>query len=113
MSYWEPRWVRREIRSHGISVLTCYDATTSLILCPICSTISIDELCPEDREGSIPLTDAPLFASPEDMINHMRTHWHAKRYKKISVPTVREVSEESEEGALGKFVNSKPPSKRR
>lgn len=112
MSYWEPRWVRREVRSHGISVVTCYDVTTSLLLCPFCSTVSIDELCPEGREGSIPVADAPLFTSPEDLINHLRTHWHAKRYKRIKVPTAREASEESEEGALGKFVNSKPPGKR-
>lgn len=113
MSYWEPRWVRREFRSHGISVTTCYDVTTSLILCPVCSTMSIEELCPENREGSIPLADVPLFASIEDLVNHMKTHWHTKRYKKIGVPTAREVSEESEEGVLRKFVNIEQSSKRR
>ncbi len=112
MSYWEPRWVRREIKSHGISIITCYDTTTSLIICPICSTIAVDELCPENREGGIPVADAPLFASPEDLINHLRTHWHAKRYKKINVPTARGTGEESEEGALRKFVDSKRSGKR-
>ncbi|MEM4775012.1 MAG: hypothetical protein QW489_01460 [Sulfolobales archaeon] len=112
MSYWEPRWVRKEFSSHGITVVTCLDLTTSLMLCPICSTISIEELCPSDREGNLPVADVPLFFSVDDLINHMRTHWHAKRYKKIRVPTTREVSEESEKGVLRKFANGKPSGKR-
>lgn len=113
MSYWEPRWVRKEFRSHGITVVTCYDNTTSLILCPICSTISVEELCPEGREGNIPVADAPLFASVEDLINHMRTHWHGKRYKRVRVPTTRETAEEGEEGVLRKFADSEHTGKRR
>jgi hypothetical protein len=106
VSYWEPRWVRKEFKSHGITVVTCLDLSTSLILCPLCSSISIDDLCPEGREGNMPVTDTALFMSVEDLINHMRTHWHTKKYKKIKMPTVREVGEESEEGSLRQFTDS-------
>lgn len=105
--------MRKELRSHGITIVTCYDTTTSLFLCPICSTISIEELCPEGREGNIPVADVPLFVSVGDLIHHMRTHWHGKRYKRVSVPTTRATIEESEEGVLRKFANSEPSGKRR
>lgn len=108
MSYWEPRWVRKEFKSHGIAVVTCVDLSTSLILCPLCSSISIEDLCPEGREGNMPVTDSALFVSIEDLINHMRTHWHTKKYKKMKVPVAREASEESEESLLRQFTNDKP-----
>lgn len=113
MSFWEPRWVRKRFESHGITIVTCYDIVTSLIVCPICSSVSVDELCPENRDSSIVVTDAAFFITIEDLINHMRTHWHTKRYKKIKVPTSRELSEEGEESILRKLTNIESSSKRR
>lgn len=107
MSLWEPRWIRKDFKSYGISITTCYDITTSLIICPICSTVKIEELCPENREGNLPIADVPLFTSIEDLVYHMRTHWHAKRYKKMRISAERERSEESREGILRKFAGVK------
>ncbi|MCX8184385.1 MAG: hypothetical protein RMI56_05870 [Sulfolobales archaeon] len=113
MSFWEPKWVRKELKSHGISITTCYDITTSLIICPICSAVRIEELCPENREGNLPIADIPLFASIDDLIYHMRTHWHTKRYKKMRVSAERERSEESKESVLGKFTDIKYSGRRK
>jgi hypothetical protein len=110
LSSWEPRWVRRRVSAHGITVTTCYDLTTTLLVCPLCSDISIDELCPEGQEGVIPVSRAALFLTVEDLINHMRTHWHSKRYKRIGVPTAREGDEGGEEGILRRFSNVKSTS---
>jgi hypothetical protein len=107
LSSWEPRWVRRRVSAHGITVTTCYDLTTTLLVCPLCSDVSIDELCPEGQEGVIPVSRAALFLTAEDLINHMRTHWHSKRYKKVGIPTAREGGEGGEEGILGRFSNVK------
>jgi len=93
MSYgWEARWVRRKFKmAEGIEVETCYDLTSSLILCPLC--INISKVCPSSTEPSATLVSGAMyFFYPEDLFHHMRAHARMSEWSKAYV-----VSEEEEE----------------
>ncbi|MEM3973545.1 MAG: hypothetical protein QW320_04140, partial [Ignisphaera sp.] len=94
MSYsWEPKWIRRKIKiSEGIEVETCYDATSSMLLCPLC--IDINRVCPSHTEYSNIVPERSLyFFSIEDLIYHMKTHTR----EGVTGKLYTEVEEEGEE----------------
>jgi len=97
--YWEPRWVRRSITiANGITIETCLDLTTNLLVCPLC--VDIDKLCPyKDRESDVvPPANASYFFSEEDLIRHIYAHKEASwRHIVVYAETEEEEEEEQEE----------------
>ncbi len=69
---WEPRWVRVKISYAGMTVETCKDKVTGLLLCPIC--VDIDKVCPEGKEISVLSEDMAVFYTVEDLLHHLRAH---------------------------------------
>lgn len=96
--FWEPRWHRVSLDVGGLTVETCMDLTTNLLLCPAC--VKIDEVCPKDRESLKSSVSGPLFFFTEDLIHHLRAHLFINEAKRITIRREEEeegVEEESEE----------------
>lgn len=82
---WEPQWERVKVSYAGMTIETCRDRVTGLLLCPICS--DIDKICPEGKVISVVSEEMSVFFTPEDLIHHLRTHsgtWYSKRIKPIT-----------------------------
>jgi hypothetical protein len=97
MSYsWEPKWIRKKIAvAEGIEIETCYDASTGLMLCPLC--VNVSKVCPSSTEPTTIIPEnVPYFFSPEDIVHHMKTHAKAIETRKLY--TEVEVEEEEVEG---------------
>ena len=97
--YWEPRWIRKSIPiANGITIETCLDLTTNLLICPLC--VDIDKLCPyKDRESNVvPPANASYFFSEEDLIRHIYAHKDASwRYTVVYTEEEEEGEEHEEE----------------
>ncbi len=89
--HWEPRWVRRKFEIDGITIETCVDLATGMIVCPAC--VDVDSLCPhEDKPTSvIPRGSPSFFFSVTDLLRHMRAHRESAWRRKV------EEEEEAEE----------------
>ena len=92
MSYhWEPQWIRRKFEIDGVTIETCVDITTGMIVCPACT--DVDALCPsEDKPNSaLPRGTPTFFFSIADLIRHMKAHRESAWRKRV------EEEEEAEE----------------
>ncbi len=92
MSYhWEPKWVRRKLVIEGVTIETCIDLTTGMLVCPAC--VDIDSLCPsEDRPSTaLPKGTPTFFFTVIDLLRHMKAHRESAWRKRV------EEEEEAEE----------------
>jgi len=81
---WEPQWERVKVSYAGMTVVTCRDRVTGLLLCPICS--DIDRICPEGKVISVLSEDMVVFYTVEDLLHHLRSHGSKLFSKRIRPP---------------------------
>ncbi len=98
--YWEPKWVRRKFEYEGVTIETCMDLSTGLLVCPEC--VNVDVLCPsEDKPNNVIPSGAPTyFFSLLDLLRHMSAHRESTWKKRVEVEEEAEeefISGESEE----------------